>query len=217
MALPLLQSSSLVRTLYRPVFAGSVLLLLGLAVIGLFESFRSHRELPGLEPNHMRLVNDLLAEGRHEEALEPVRMSTSISRDQPTLSLLLDLATSTGDVEAEIHALRELIRINASRTVAAYDRLADRILGSVLAQAPDPDQLTQEARAALEEVVELERASLDIDPEGSRAHLNLGMALLSLGDAEASVEHLKEALRIDPDLDLARRALRAARQARRDR
>ena len=53
------------------------------------------------------------------------------------------------------------------------------------------------------------------DPHSAATHANQGWALLHAGDHRAALEHFREALRINPDLDWAKRGIVEALQARR--
>ncbi len=47
-------------------------------------------------------------------------------------------------------------------------------------------------------------SALANDPENALTHANQGWALLHRGDHERALEHFREALRIDPELEWAR-------------
>ena len=51
---------------------------------------------------------------------------------------------------------------------------------------------------------------LEVKPLSAWAHYNLGVLSLSVGDRQPAVEHLQEALRINPDFPQAQLVLRQA-------
>lgn len=57
------------------------------------------------------------------------------------------------------------------------------------------------------------KAALAHDPEDEFAHANLGWALIEQGDHEAAMEHFREALRLNPQLDWARQGIIEAMKA----
>ncbi|MEO6213265.1 MAG: protein kinase [Vicinamibacterales bacterium] len=62
----------------------------------------------------------------------------------------------------------------------------------------------------LHKAIELERRALSIDPELADAHMWLGSALLGLGDVEASIAAIREAIRLEPDNGQAHQGLARA-------
>ena len=57
-------------------------------------------------------------------------------------------------------------------------------------------------------------SALANDPENALTHANQGWALLHRGDHAKALEHFREALRIDPELDWARAGIVEALKAR---
>jgi eukaryotic-like serine/threonine-protein kinase len=62
----------------------------------------------------------------------------------------------------------------------------------------------------LHKAIELERRALAIDPELSDAHMWLGSALLTLGEVDAAIAAIREAIRLEPDNGQAHQGLARA-------
>jgi eukaryotic-like serine/threonine-protein kinase len=59
----------------------------------------------------------------------------------------------------------------------------------------------------LHRAIDMERRALAIDPELADAHVNLGSALLNLGQVDDGIVEIREGIRLDPDNGQARQAL----------
>ena len=63
-----------------------------------------------------------------------------------------------------------------------------------------------------EEALELYRVQLDVNPDSSQLHSNIGAALYFLNREEAALASFERALQLDPDNEVAQRNLRQIRQ-----
>lgn len=64
------------------------------------------------------------------------------------------------------------------------------------------------------EAIEMIQAALERDPENAETHANLGWSRLHEGNAQAAVNHFREALRLDPSSEWARAGVVEALKAR---
>jgi serine/threonine protein kinase/tetratricopeptide (TPR) repeat protein len=108
--------------------------------------------------------------------------------------------------------LRQATRESLERAIAAFEEatrqdpeyakawaalgMASGLKGSFMSM---PDMLHR--------AMEMERRALAIDPELAEAHVNLGSALLNLGQVDEAIVEIREGLRLEPDNGQARQAL----------
>src|SRR5436190_595817 len=140
-------------------------------------------------------------------------MNTSTPHALFQRALILHQQGRHADAERE---LRQALGMNPN------DWAAHAMLALCLAERKEFAQANYEADAAVG-LVKLGRrgeagaaidAALARDPQNATTHANQGWTLLHQGDPRKALEHFREALRIDPDLEWARAGIVEALKAR---
>lgn len=143
---------------------------------------------------YAREATDLLRHGEKKRARELLQEAVELA---PTAMPLYNLATLLNEAEDEkgaVEHLSEVLRIDPKHLKArkALGQIYTR-QGVAFAQEGNP----QQARVKLQQTV-------DLLPDEASAHYNLAKVLNVLDDHSESLNHLKEALRIDPYHEKAR-------------
>jgi len=111
--------------------------------------------------------------------------------------------------------LRQATRESIDRAIAAFEdatrhdpeyAIAWAALGGAYSLKGSFLSLTE----MLHKAIDLERRALSLDPELADAHLWLGSALLSLGEVDAAITSVREAVRLEPDNGQAHQGLARA-------
>ena len=178
------------------------------------------------------LARALVDQNRGAEALEPARAAVSAAPDSPyshhvLAHVLLRINRAREARSACEEALRlapddgELLAQRAGIRLALRDwngALADS--EAALRLLPE-DTFAQNLRAtALRQLGRTEEAgrvgarTLEQDPEDAFSHATQGWTLLQRGEPRRAQEHFLEALRIEPDMELARQGMLEALKAR---
>lgn len=176
--------------------------------------------------SHLRVANELLTDGRREEALWHMRQAT---QDYPDAHYALGTELIVGgDLDAGVRELRSFIE---HRPEHAYVQAARQTIGTALALQQRYDEAAREFRVLLEtsgSTAELHAYMGEVllrgsgDPSEAVTHLEqaaarrpgdarirnlLGTALAIVGDYDRAREHLMTAVRIDPGYEPARAGL----------
>ena len=127
----------------------------------------------------------------------------------------IDESLRLNPYDADAHALKASVHLQQSRW-----RDAARSAEEGLAVDPDHVGCTNLRAMALVQLGQREEAGLTIDaalarnPENAFSHANQGWTLLHAGRPQQAMEHFREALRIDPQLEFARQGIVEAMKAR---
>ncbi len=162
------------------------------------------------------------------EAEVAVHLAPDDAYPHYVLSIVLFRRNCFADAEV---AIREALRIDPfepeyfgwlAQTCFAQRRWDDTLHAAEEGLALDGEQATCINLRAMA-LVKLGRAeaaglaiqsALERNPENAYSHANLGWVLLEQRQPQPALEHFREALRIDPDLDWARRGMIEAMKAR---
>jgi tetratricopeptide (TPR) repeat protein len=194
------------RALYAAAGWASALSVGAALAIGLAHSLRGDGRLPTPDLRYMPFLVELVQAGRHAEASDELYMASLLDpANDIAVDLLAQTAGRLGDRERELHALRQLLRRHP-RHPALHLRYAQAVV------APGPAGERPTARQ-LERAVASAELALARDPGSAAAHAALGQAQLLRGEPAAAERHLREALRLDPELEVARRGLAQAQAA----
>lgn len=169
---------------------------------------------------------------RHEEAIREAQTAVHLAPDFPNgYSVLGSVLDDVGRLREAEAAAREALRLDPDDAdhyaLLASIRIQQRQWADALEQADrglsvDPDH-TGCANLKAVALVNLGRRSeagaaiqtnLAKDPENAATHANLGWALLHQGDHKAAMGHFREALRLKPDMEWARKGILEALRAR---
>ena len=169
---------------------------------------------------------------RHEEAIREAQTAIRLAPDFPNgYSVLGSVLDDVGRLREAEAAAREALRLDPDAAghyaLLASIRLQQRQWADALASAErglavDPEH-TGCANLKAIALVNLGRraeagaaiqTTLARDPENAATHANQGWALLHGGDARAAMEHFREALRLQPDMEWARQGILEALRAR---
>jgi Flp pilus assembly protein TadD len=183
------------------------------------------RELAG-NPDHAparALLSTCLAElGRDEEAESEARATIAASPDfafaHYALASVLEGQDRLDEAERSVgEALRLDAENSASHALLASIHLQRRQWEPGLAAAerglyidPESTECANLRAIALRQLGRSREAGREIasalerDPEDAVTHVNQGWQLVELGRYDGAMEHFREALRLDPTLDLAR-------------
>ena len=161
---------------------------------------RLWRDVVEAQPNnalgHGNLGELLAKAGRLEEAINELRIATSLKPDDPTaLANLGQALTESGRPAEAIEKLRAAIEL------APDDSLALNNLGVALIN------LGRHAEA-----IEPLRRAVQVKPSFAMAHNTLGGALAAVGKNAEAIEQFELALRYDPSLVMARQNLHVLEQ-----
>lgn len=177
--------------------------------MGLLFSLTSTSRLPSPDLRYMPSVRALVESGRLEQASDELYMASLLDpRNGEALEMLAGVSEELGQQDRRVHALKLLLlasqddpalRLRYARAVVDRARLAGQ---------PPP-------RRQLERAISSAELTLRSDPGSALAHATIGEAWLLLGDTEQAGRHLREALRLDPNLEAAQRELERAQAAER--
>jgi Tfp pilus assembly protein PilF len=170
--------------------------------------------------------------GRKKEALESIESAIRLRADEPLYHgvkslVLVELRRGKGALEAadQALALNPADAFSLASKANAYcsmDRWAEGEEWSRKALKIDSDNamaanlLTHTLRLqgkSSESTTAVEQLLAD-DPENSFVHVNAGWSALQQGQPKNAEEHFREALRLDPDSDMAREGLLESFRAR---
>lgn len=187
---------------------------------------------PENAPAHALLAYVLLERGEPAAALAQARSAVGHDPDLPFAHHALAVVLlHGGEPESATQSAHAAIRLDPDDAdhyalfaqIAAAQKRWQAMLGAADAglerDAAHVDCLNLRAMALVrlgrsaEADASLE-ASLGRDPHNPHTHQAQGWALLHKGDGKAAVEHFREALRLDPELDHARAGLVEALKAR---
>jgi predicted O-linked N-acetylglucosamine transferase (SPINDLY family) len=139
-------------------------------------------------------VLDLFNRGRAAEAEAACERILARTPDRSdVLTLLAELRSSSGRIEAAIDALRALAVLQP-RDAANLRRLGSALL----------------SLGKLAEAIEVQRRAVAIEPANIRGHNNLGQALMQLGSLPEAVQCFERTLEIDPGYAIGRMNLATA-------
>jgi tetratricopeptide (TPR) repeat protein len=174
----------------------------------------------------------LHGQGRAIDGLEPAREAVGLAPDDSFTHFALAVVYHGLDQLAEaLQALQEAIRLNPENASyhsqlssihmqkgAWQDALDAAEVGRAL--APEDEHLANLQAMALtrlgrkQEAQQAIAGSLARNPDNPLTHANQGWALLHAGDHEGAMRHFREALRLEPMLDWARRGIIESMRAR---
>jgi Tfp pilus assembly protein PilF len=139
-----------------------------------------------------------------------------LDRDRPDeAEVAIDEAIRLDPGDANYHAMRSQARLAQKEWTGALEAAEEGLecdpehVTCANAKAMALTQLgrTEEAQAAL-------AATLAKEPENAFSHANQGWSYLHQHDTNQALEHFREALRLDPELDFARQGMVEALKAR---
>lgn len=181
---------------------------------------------------HSLLANCLCERDELGDATQEARQAISLEPDSPNShATMAHVMFRRNRLPEARTAIRESIRLNpyepASFAVLAAIEYALRDWPKTLAAAEeglriDPEEVGCNNYRAMA-LVALGRRDeagatmgtvLALDPENAFSHANQGWAMLHAGESAKAKEHFREALRLEPDLEYARRGLIEAMKAR---
>lgn len=154
--------------------------------------------MPDLPFSHYALARIYFDQDRNAEADRALEEAIQLNPEDPDFfALRSNIRLQNSDWKGALEAAEEGLRLDARHTVCANLR------GMALVKLGRK----KEAEAALHGV-------LAQDPENALSHANQGWTLLERNDPKRAMEHFREALRIDPELDWARAGMVEALKAR---
>jgi len=196
------------HALYVAAGATSALVLLGAVGLGFTTALRQDGALPTPDLRYMPQLSAMFDAGRFAEARGELYMASKLDpRNQLALEMLHHIARDEADTKLQLHALRLMVAENPE------DPALRIRLSKVLIARARQDGAAGPPRRQLERAIASAELALRSDPSSALAHQTLGEAWLLLGDQEEAERHLREALRLDPTLEAARRGLERAHAA----
>ncbi len=141
-------------------------------------------------------------QGNSEQVLNMCRELIARSPDTPVFRLWMGLLLANRkDYDAALESLDRAIQLfdEAIRKIPSDLRMV-----SYMSSAWDKKGLVLSMQKKHEQAEKAFRLALAYEPENTDAHHHLGLALLELGRREEGLQSIREALRIDPDFELAR-------------
>ncbi len=194
---------------------------------------RQHLAQEPNDPNaHALLASCLLQLDKYDEAQASAQTSIHLAPDQPfAYSILAAVLLQKNRFDEALQAVDAAIRLNPLAShlwgIKAHVHLSSSQWQPALEAAEQGLQLDAEdstcANARTSALVQLGRRSeafqsvdsvLAREPENADAHASKGWALLHAGDGPAAEHHFREALRLEPGNDFARRGILEALKSR---
>lgn len=152
---------------------------------------------PDHDFGHATLARILFARNHFPEAEAAVRQAIAIqSFNADHQALLGQIRYARRDWQAALHAADAGLAIDAENTDCANLRASCLVN---LGRQSDAVQTIQ--------------ATLERNPDDANSHANLGWALIEQSQYERALEHFREALRLDPNLEWARMGIIEAMKA----
>ncbi len=199
------------------------------AVEGLTQARRRKKQTQAREiERRISQARQALAEGNYEDAIELLERVRTLDPDHAEAQAVLAQATNARDASQVVERLinESRLELRLGDYEAAVDLLEDAL--SRVPNHPEAQKLLNEARlgiarqalekddydtaiTALREVVQGPQADPEaqklLDHATSLRFMALGRERLSAGDQEGAASYFEQALRLDPDNDMARRLL----------
>jgi protein O-mannosyl-transferase len=143
--------------------------------------------------------------GRFTEAVAQLRAATALDPQRPLQhDLLIDALTRLGDRNAAQQAARETLAFVPGNVAAQQ----------LLAHPPVQDlafwlnrSLEQYRHAQYPQAIDSARRALQLDPHSAEAYINIGAGYGALQQWDLAIRNEQEALRLNPNLQLARNNL----------
>jgi len=187
---------------------GSLAVLVGL---GVAHSLLTGGRLPSLAPEPGPYIQGLLESGDKRTALQELHRASQYLDDPGNLARMLQVARQEQDLDYQVLGLRALIERGHKTDVSVYNNLCRLLLERAGAGLrAGPSALDAARRNDLLDVIAYGERVRARSPADAVARFHLGLARLHLGEESAAIEHLQEAVRLDPALQPARVALNAA-------
>jgi tetratricopeptide (TPR) repeat protein len=189
-------------------------------------------EDPGDSDGHAILAMCIAEQKRYDEATREAQEAVRLEPDSPLAHYALAAVYNDRDrLEEAERSIREAIRLDPE------DADAHALLASLHLQRKRWQDAVDAAQAGLEcdpehvrcanlramALVKLRRrdeadatiqAALERDPDNALTHANQGWALLHANDPKRALEHFREALRLEPNMEWARLGIIEALKAR---
>jgi tetratricopeptide (TPR) repeat protein len=166
------------------------------------QAIAAYRAVIALDASHAAAHRNLgvllLDKGRRDEALELCRRAVELEPEDATGRYNL------GNVLMEVGRIEDAI--------ASYRRALERNPDDVSARVNLGNALLRMER--VEEAIASLREAVRLAPRHANAYYTLGRAFFKRGDYDAAIDAFGQVLKIDPDDELASRALDVARAAR---
>jgi len=195
-------------TPYRVIFSISCAIFVTAFFLGIVQSLKVSHRLPHISNSTQQdELRDLINTGKYKAAIPEFRMMAVIDPNsaEPWLEHLAIAAREVGDIDNEIFALRRIIDAGDPKAVDCYN-LSTAYLKRYLRR--------QDNREDLKDSIRIGVRAVEIDPDYAAAHVNVGAAWLTMGELDKAEPHLREALRIDPNLKQAEQNLQHIDQQR---
>lgn len=189
-------------------------------------------EDPDFSDAHAILAMCISEQKRYDEAMHEAREAVRLEPDSPlahyALASVLDDRNRLDEAEASI---REAIRLepddpDSHAFLASLHiqqrRWADAVEAAERGLACDPEHIRSANMRAMA-LVKLRRrdeadatiqAALERDPDNAVTHANQGWALLHANEPKKALDHFREALRLEPNMEWARLGVLEALKAR---
>jgi Flp pilus assembly protein TadD len=203
---------------YRGVFLVGVAGVWILLALGVYQSLRAARSLPGITTAYMSTLQDLLDSGNSEHALGQLRLALALDivNEPVVLNNLANALQSQGKSSEAITFYQRAIRVKPDYAMAHYnlakalgeqgDRAAAiQLYRKAVRLAPDHVDAHNNLANALaaegnfDEAIHYYTTALELQPDHVAAHNNLAWALKSVGRRDEALAHFREAVRLRPD------------------
>ena len=181
---------------------------------------------------HALMARCLTAQKKYAEATEEAQLAVHLAPDEPYTHYCLSLVLEDRNyLPQAVAAVEEALRLDPHQA-DYYARLAglqinQRKWAEALATAeqglgidPEHSACTNLKAVALVKLGRKDQAgraveaALERNPEDAYSHANMGWTLIEQGNHAAALEHFREALRLEPELEWAREGMVEALRAR---
>jgi len=160
------------------------------------------RVKPRFAEAHTNLGAQLFNLGRDDDAIAALRRALEFSPGDALAHYNLALAMQRqGRLEEAAASLHESLRLAEGKGNTALEAAAQQNLGNVLL-----------AMDRLDEALRAYRSVLRVDPKAHAAHYRIGVVLARQGKSNAAAAEYAAALRLKPDYEPAKEALKALRE-----